>query len=227
MRGLWLALLLVACSPVVSHAPRQPLAVMSALPLFWGEGGPTVVLQRGDQRAAITRQLAQSWDLRPIDRLDLGVLQHMRALLLAQPRGLSPDELVALDAWVRGGGRAIIFADPMLRWPSAFPLGDKRRAPQITLLDPLLAHWGLTLYGGVDGAEAFLEVDGKRAVGAGIGRWKAEAPGCMVSADAHWVTCQIGKGRVLLVGDADVLDLEDAPENREAVDALFARLARK
>ena len=227
MRGLWLALLLAACSPVVSHAPRPPLAVMSALPLFWGEGGPSVVLQGGDQRAAIVRHLAQSWDLHPIDRLDSVTLKPMRVLLLAQPRGLSPDELVALDAWVRGGGRAIIFADPMLLWPSALPLGDKRRAPQITLLDPLLAHWGLTLDGGVDGAVALLEVDGKRAVGAGMGQWKAKTPGCMVSGDAHWVTCQIGWGRALLVGDADVLDLEDAPENREAVDALFARLARK
>ena len=227
MRGLWLALLLVSCSPVVTHLPRQPLAVMSALPLFWGEGGPTAVLQGGDQRAAITRQLAQSWDLRPIDRLDASALQHMRVLLLAQPRGLSPDELVALDAWVRGGGRVIIFADPMLLWPSALPLGDKRRAPLITLLDPLLSHWGLTLDGGVDGAEALLEVDGKQAVGAGMGRWKAKLPGCKVSSDARWVTCQIGKGRALLVADADVLDLEDVPENREAVDALFVRLASK
>ena len=227
MRGLWLVLLLAACSPVVRHAPRLPLAVMSALPLFWGEGGPTVVLQGGDQQAAIVRHLAQSWDLHPIDRLDSVTLKPMRVLLLAQPRGLSPDELVALDGWVRGGGRAIIFADPMLLWPSALPLGDRRRAPQITLLDPLLAHWGLALDGGVDGAEAMLEVDGKQAVGAGMGQWHAKTPGCTISADAHWVTCQIGKGSALLVGDADVLDLEDAPENREAVDALFARLARQ
>ena len=53
--------------------------------------------------------------------------------------------LVELDQWVRGGGRLLLLADPMLEWPSERPLGDRLRPPPAFADTGLLAHWGLRL----------------------------------------------------------------------------------
>ena len=56
---------------------------------------------------------------------------------MAQPLAQAPENLVALDDWVRGGGRVLLLADPMLEWPSKRPLGDPLRPP------PMFADTGL------------------------------------------------------------------------------------
>ena len=50
-------------------------------------------------------------------------------LLAAQPQALTAERLVALDDWVRAGGRLVLLADPSLRWESSRPLGDRFRPP--------------------------------------------------------------------------------------------------
>ena len=64
---------------------------------------------------------------------------------MAQPRAQPAEDLVALDNWVRGGGRVLLLADPMLEWPSERPLGDPFRPPPTFADTGLLAHWGLKL----------------------------------------------------------------------------------
>ena len=118
---------------------------MSALPLFWREGDVRDALAKGEQRAPVIVALAQQFRVKPLDVLTADAIRPFKLLMLAQPRGLSPEELVAIDAWVRVGGRLLVFADPVLNWPSSYPMGDRRRAPPVTLLDPLFKHWGLDL----------------------------------------------------------------------------------
>ena len=62
---------------------------------------------------------------------------------MAQPLAQPAEDLVALDDWVRGGGRVLLLADPMLEWPSKRPLGDPLRPPPMFMDTGLLAHWGL------------------------------------------------------------------------------------
>ena len=64
---------------------------------------------------------------------------------MAHPLAQTAENLVALDAWVRGGGRVLLLADPMLEWPSKRPLGDPLRPPPMFMDTGLLAHWGLRL----------------------------------------------------------------------------------
>ena len=65
--------------------------------------------------------------------------------MMAQPRAQTAENLVALDDWVRRGGRLLLFADPMLEWPSDRALGDPTRPPAMFADTGLLAHWGLRL----------------------------------------------------------------------------------
>ncbi|MFP5435862.1 MAG: ABC transporter, partial [Alphaproteobacteria bacterium] len=107
--------------PIEPVVDRPALAVITALPLFWDAQG------RAD--AAIVTVLRTRFTVQPIDDAQQLELSRARLLLLVQPRAMTPEALVAVDRWVRGGGRAVVLADPLLRWPSDLPMGDRRRAP--------------------------------------------------------------------------------------------------
>ena len=61
---------------------------------------------------------------------------------MAHPLAQTAENLVALDQWVRGGGRVLLLADPMLEWPSERPLGDPLRPPPMFMDTGLLAPLG-------------------------------------------------------------------------------------
>lgn len=197
---------------IVLHRPqaaRVPpaLMLMTALPIIWGEGG---AFDPESRPAESYRLLQREFRVRPLDALsDAGLTG--RLLLLAQPRALAPEELVALDAWVRRGGRVLILADPALDWPSRLPLGDPRRPPTVSQLDPLFTHWGVRM-------EPAPRDDAGRAVLAteyalADRGWKLsvtqpgriEAPDCLTLLPRLIVRCAIGSGEAMLVGDADLL----------------------
>ena len=186
----------VAVPKAMPDAPRISLALFTALDLEQQGRGARPAL---DRRFTVER----------LDALTAEALANHRRLLLAQPRLMTPQELVDLDAWVRIGGDALILADPLLVWPGGYAPGDRRGPPLTSLLDPLLAHWGLHL----DPAEG--SAVERRFVGqhllqvAGISRFvvrKVADVRCDVEADGWMALCHVGRGRVRLIADADLLD---------------------
>lgn len=187
-------------------AARPVLLLMTGLPIVWGETGP---FDPASRPAAAYRLLRHEYAVRPLDHLDARSLSGGRLMLLAQPRALEPTELVAIDGWVRRGGRLLVLVDPALRWPSRLPPGDLRRPPSASRLSPLLDHWGLRL----ETAPARpLVVDHLRA-GPATRRLALAAPGrfvalgerCRVGPRDFLASCRIDAGRVLLVADADLM----------------------
>ncbi len=200
MRIWGLPLLLAVLLTGATDRPHASL--LTSLPLMWGEGDPSDILAGRVKRSDTLTRIEASIDLRAIDTVTAATLGSDIAMI-AQPRRLTPRELANFDAWLRSGGRAMIFADPELVWPSAYPPGDRRRAPPVTLLDPLFAHWGVML-GDSDHAEHRIWVHGAYLTLLAGGTWTGPA-GCS-GTGTYVLDCPIGKGRVLLVGDADVLD---------------------
>ena len=186
--------------------PKPVLLVMTGLPLVWGETGP---FDPASRPAAAYRELQHEFAARPIDYLDEASLGRGRELLLAQPRLLEPVELVALDRWVRRGGRALILADPALQWPTRLPLGDARRPPPVSLLAPLLAHWGLRLEPPSAPRLVIrrLREDGevRRLTTLAEGRLQSSVARCRVALGGLAALCRIGRGRVMIAADADLL----------------------
>jgi hypothetical protein len=166
--------------------------------------------------------LRHKGDVVPQD--SLGSLSGIDLLVLAQPRPLSPRENVELDQWVRHGGRVLLFADPMLTAESAFAFGDRRRPQDVVLLSPILTRWGLDL-----------TFDDQRGVGETdvnvqgyalpvnlpgqfrISKWSRQ---CKLIADGLIAQCRIGRGAVLAIADAAVL--EDHGEGQQAPQRLIA-----
>jgi len=219
--------LTVARRPPVPPPPRavgdRPvLLLLTSLPLVFGEqfsieggGSPTL------------RALETRYRVVPISVTDWSELAKGRLLLMAHPRAQSTDDLVALDQWVRRGGRVLLLADPMLEWPSDRPLGDPLRPPPMFADTGLLGHWGLKLDA--------LDQRGPVSVGGGHnpivfvspGRLVATKPGCQLSRANIVADCKIGMGRATIIADADFLNAEAFGKPAEHnLDALLGELAR-
>jgi hypothetical protein len=105
-------------------APRPTLLLLTSLPLVFGEDFSL----QGTGSAAY-KALQQRNRVVPISVTSPSELAKGSLLLMVQPQAQPPEDLVALDHWVREGGKVLLFADPLLEWPSSRPLGDPLRPP--------------------------------------------------------------------------------------------------
>jgi hypothetical protein len=195
-----------------SEGPKPSLGLMTTLPLQWSEGGIEADLATDAKPHPAYARLQAKYDLRPLDNFDDLKTKPPSLLLLAQPRALAPSELVKLDAWVRGGGRLLVLADPALQWGSLYPIGDKRRPLFTSLLSPLFSHWGLEMVLPMDDPQALVlrSVDGLTLRTQTPGEWLAKSgkasADCKISGEKLLADCSVGKGRALLFADSDLLD---------------------
>lgn len=211
---------------------RPALAIMGTVPIFWGEAADLAELIGGSYQPHWARAvLERDWRLESLDVLDQAALAGQTRLLLAQPRGLAPQENVALDAWVRAGGQLLLFADPLMTSESRFGLGDRRRPQDVALLSPILAHWGLTLEFDADqpGGQSAREISGQSVPVELPGRLAARgAPGeasCELSGEGVLARCTLGEGRIILLADAALLDLAEPQPGSVAALQWLAKLA--
>jgi hypothetical protein len=216
-----------AAAPEATNLPE--LGLMGTIPIYWGEAGDFGELVAGGEAAHwARRQLEADYEIRPLDELSEESLAGLDFLMLAQPRALSPAENVALDSWLRGGGRLLLFADPMLTGESRFAIGDRRRPQDVILLSPILNHWGLTLEFDEDqqagaallptvGAPLPVNLPGSLRVEHG------EAVCAILVADVL-AQCAMGNGHALVLADAALLDLHDTdPRAAAALDWLVGK----
>ena len=139
--------------------------------------------------------------------------------MLAQPRALSAEENVALDNWVRAGGRLLLFADPMMTGETRFSLGDRRRPQDVSLLSPILAHWGLELQfdeaqrAGISTPEVFGQAIPVNLPGRLVHFPNGE---CTAQAEGLITTCALGLGEAVIVADAAILDFAGPYSHAEA-----------
>lgn len=205
------ALMLAGCrqdqAPAVTVRP--PIHVLTSLPLILGEG-----FGLAPASGAAATFLRERYTLTPIDlpsQLPQGAL-----LLAAQPRALPAEELVALDDWVRAGGRLLLLADPMLRWPSSRPLGDRLRPPIQYPDTGLLGHWGLRLdapdqkFFDETGLRQAMRLENFTVEDSDPGTLEiVERRGCILRAEGAIADCSLGKGHATIIADADFLNVGD------------------
>jgi hypothetical protein len=189
--------------PARTERPR--LALLSGVPLAWNEAGVAGTLDA--PLPAIMQVLTRNFTLQPIAAGETDLPSPGSALLLVvQPR-IGPAGLVAIDGWVRAGGRVLIVTDPDLRWPTQLPLGDPGRPPDDMPLAPLFAHWGVALTRDAGDPLAIR----KMGQGEGVFHVRTGAPGslrsnvCAIVSAGLLADCRIGKGRALILSDADLL----------------------
>ncbi len=191
---------------------RPKLALITSLPMVWREGDLGDNIRDKREVDPAYTALSRHFDIRPLDSASDLSQQGYKLALLAQPRAMSPRELVALDAWIRAGGRALILADPVLSRESEYPLGDPRRPLFTSLLSPLFTHWGIELILPVEERDAVtpVEMDTLDITLSATGAWrlvdKSDGVECSLGKAQLTADCKVGKGRAFLLADADILD---------------------
>ncbi|MBB3033399.1 DUF4350 domain-containing protein [Alteriqipengyuania lutimaris] len=249
-----MAALLMAGTPGAPEAKDTRFGLMSSLPIYrMPQASVADALVVGGDATGVhwlRRVVEANNSLDPVDMLDPAGLARLDTLLLIQPRALTPAENVALDDWVRAGGKVLLVADPMLVSEPTFALGDPRNPQAIAVSGPILARWGLTLESEVDarhradpgigGDDPGIERDGTHRhaddemldlEGATIpvtlgGHFALRAPAGGAPADCELrearliAVCDIGEGRAVLLADATMFERSPAPS--DAPDAFWA-----
>ncbi|MFN3515949.1 MAG: ABC transporter [Novosphingobium sp.] len=225
-RPVWVVVavlaLILAAIAWVGQARKQrgtePVGLFTTLPILWSESPDLgAALDPAAQPHWAQGVLAGTGPVVPLDTLagaaGADPLPRLRRLVLAQPRVLSPQENVALDQWVHAGGQLLLLADPALTAESRFALADPRRPQAAALLSPILGRWGLELRFIEEQAlgERQREVMGMAVPVNLPGHFVSQGQyNCRLWADGLAVTCAIGKGRVVALADAAVLESADA-----------------
>ncbi|WP_229667275.1 Gldg family protein [Sphingopyxis bauzanensis] len=202
------ALLAALYRPATASSRAPAMTMLTGLPLRWsGSGDIAVIIADGGEDDPALAQLEAMGPVSLVDSLVDSVPPPSGTLLIAHPRALAPQELVAIDAFVRRGGKAVVLADALSGWPATHPLGDPRNPPVTSLLTPLLDHWGVALGAAPtdDNAASVVDVDGARLRLSSAGAFERLPPTCRSFADRHVAQCRIGAGEAWLVGDADLL----------------------
>lgn len=181
---------------------RPVLMLLTGLPLMFGDEFSL----DGNGSPALAA-LQKRYRVKPISTGSAAEIKGAQMLLMAQPSAQRAEDLVAIDQWVRSGGRALVLADPALNWPSERQLGDPLRPPPMFADTGLLAHWGLRLDApDVDGPQQLRLGRGEILTGS-PGTLIATAPACEVEPSGLVARCRIGRGRATIIADADFLDI--------------------
>lgn len=197
---------------------RPTLLLLTSLPIVFGEGFTL------DGGSAALKALETRYRVVPISVTDEADLARGRLLLMAHPQAQPAEDLVALDEWVRRGGRVLLLADPLLEWPSSRSLGDRLRPPPMFMDTGLLGHWGLRLDAPDERGRVSRKLAGYDIVVDSPGNLHG---GCEVASDRLVAHCSIGRGAATVIADADLLDKGRlGPAARHNLDALLAELAR-
>ncbi|HEX2794839.1 MAG TPA: DUF4350 domain-containing protein [Croceicoccus sp.] len=190
-------------------AAKTDLLLFTSLPILWSEGGMADMLSTDAPVHWARKVLEHDRALKPVDNLTQ--LPVGGTLVMAQPRALAPEENVALDNWVRAGGKLLLIVDPMLDTHSSYGLGDRRRPEAIAMLSPILARWGLRLVNDPRG-DHVARWSGHAVPVAEGGLFELTGKGhesrCRLddgAAQALAASCRVGRGHVLLLGDATFL----------------------
>jgi hypothetical protein len=208
-----------AAPPPRDAAHRPVLLLLTSLPLIFGEdfsleGAGSPALSALETRYTVV----------PISVASPAELAKGHLLLMAQPLAQPAEDLVALDAWVRRGGRLLLLADPMLEWPSEKPLGDLTRPPAMFADTGLLAHWGVRLDAPAQRGPRQAKIAGFDMLAMSPGSLSGSCPASSEGLAAH---CRIGRGEAIVIADADLLDTSAlGSAGSRNLDALLALLAR-
>lgn len=176
---------------------RPDLLLLTSLPILFGEE-----FAIDGHGSPLLTALERRYRVRPIDVASRQALAGHRLLLMAHPLAQPAEALVALDEWVRSGGRVLLLADPELSWPSERPLGDLLRPPPAFADTGLLARWGLTLTPPDSPAPVERKFAGRRIIAQTPGRWAGR---CAIGPRQFVARCRVGQGHALLIADADFL----------------------
>ncbi|MFQ5535568.1 MAG: GldG family protein [Sphingomonadales bacterium] len=133
----------------LSNPSKTVVGLITSLPLQYGPGGIQAAMQGQAQPNIIYEQLGQQAEIRSLGPEFTAIDDEIDVLLIVNPGELGDRSLHAIDQFVLGGGRAMVFVDPhseMGAQPMApgMPPSGGARASDLAVL---FKAWGVALGG--------------------------------------------------------------------------------
>jgi gliding motility-associatede transport system auxiliary component len=123
----------------LANPKKTVVGVITDLPLD-GQMDPRT--QQSSPPWLIMQQMRELFDVRMLNEDFKTIPSDIDVLLIAQPRGLTPQAAYAIDQYVLGGGRALVLIDPVSETTQFQSLGRKKEG--IDELAKILKSWGLS-----------------------------------------------------------------------------------
>ena len=125
---------------------KRVIGVISALPVFAPPPDPMTGQAAGQDWAAFVL-LRELYDVRELSFETTEIDDDVDTLIVVHPKGLSRETAYAIDQFVLGGGKAMVFVDPMAEQDAAAPDPERPGVlPELgSDLPALLEQWGLEL----------------------------------------------------------------------------------
>jgi gliding motility-associatede transport system auxiliary component len=123
----------------LANPKKTVVGVITDLPLD-GQMDPRT--QQSSPPWLIMQQMRELFDVRMLNEDLKSIPSDIDVLLIAQPRGLTPQAAYAIDQYMLGGGRALVLVDPVSETTQFQSLGRKKEG--IDELAKLLKSWGLS-----------------------------------------------------------------------------------
>ncbi|MDK1024833.1 MAG: Gldg family protein [Gammaproteobacteria bacterium] len=95
----------------------------------------------------VMSQIEQLFEVRDVDLTVTEIPVDISILMMVHPKSLAESTLRAVDQFVLGGGRLVVFIDPLAEMdrPQNNPMMFPEPASQVSELNQLLSAWGLTM----------------------------------------------------------------------------------
>jgi len=119
---------------------RKVIGVMSALPINGGAGQPPY---NQTPRWAIMDQISDFFTVKPLPPQMREIPNDIDILMLVHPKGMDDFTLYAIDQFVLGGGRALVFVDANAEVD--VPADGRMKSLPVSDFNKILTTWGLKL----------------------------------------------------------------------------------
>jgi len=136
----------------LSNTEATRVGLISRLPLDGGQMDPQAMamgLNQGMPRPwVVFEQMQQLFDVVAIEPDGGAIPDDIGVLMVVHPKQLPPSMLYAIDQYVLGGGRVLVFVDPNSEVDRAPGMMGMAAPPGSSGLEPLFAAWGIGLADG-------------------------------------------------------------------------------
>ena len=134
----------------LAYPKKQIIGLLSTLPI---EGSPPMPMmqQPGGSPWIILDHIEQLFEVKTIEQSATEIPEDINVLMIVHPKNLSPATVYAIDQYVLGGGRALVFVDPHAEADRGVatpnnPFGGT--GPKNSDLPKLFQAWGIELVKG-------------------------------------------------------------------------------
>jgi ABC-type uncharacterized transport system involved in gliding motility auxiliary subunit len=127
----------------LANPKKRVVGLMTGLPL---DGGMAPMAMMGGGRPQppqmVMEQIREFFEVKSINQDAKEIPADVDVLMIAQPDKLTPEAALAVDQFVLGGGKALVFVDPVAELGRIGPMGMGPGAPSADFVK-ILKAWGV------------------------------------------------------------------------------------